>query len=113
MVFGKILSHETVGNQVTVKYENQEVVIEIITEEIIRVLVPTWIKYYKSVAIEGNPEVPVDFEVSQAENHISITTGSVILQLGDNFSFKFMDKFSDELLSSYDGTRTILGGLSE
>ncbi len=113
MGFGKLLGYVTEDDQVTVKYENQEVIIQVITEEIIRVLVPYWIKYYKSVAIEGNPQVPVDFEVSQAEDHISITTGSVILQLGDDFSFKFMDKFSDELLSSYDGTRTILGGLSE
>ena len=113
MEFGKILSQETVDNQVTVKYENQEVIVQVITDEIIRVLVPTWIKHYKSVAIEGHPEVPCDFEVAEAEGEVTISTGAVVLQLRDNFSFSFKDRYSDELLSSYDGNRTILGGLSE
>ena len=37
MEFGKILSQETADNQVTVKYENQEVIVQVITDEIIRV----------------------------------------------------------------------------
>ena len=113
MEFGKLLGHVTGDNQVTVKYEKQEVIVQIITEEILRVFVPCWNKDYKSVAIEGNPEIPCDFEVTEEDNKLKISTAAVSLQLADDFSFGFFDRFSDELLSSYDGSRSILGGLSD
>ena len=51
MNFGKKQSYEQQGNQVTLHYENQDVILTILKDDIIRVLVPCWMKDYKSKAI--------------------------------------------------------------
>ena len=66
MNFGKKQSYEQQGNQVTLHYENQDVILTILKDDIIRVLVPCWMKDYKSKAIEGDKTVPANFTVEDA-----------------------------------------------
>ena len=113
MGFGKILGFDNDENQVTVKYENQEVIVQVITEEIIRLFVPYWKKDYKSVAIEGQPAIPCDFDVEENDGTLSIKTSAFILNLNDDFQFVFTDKYGDEILSSFDGDRKHVDLLSE
>ena len=60
MNFGKKQSYEQQGNQVTLHYENQDVILTILKDDIIRVLVPCWMKDYKSKAIEGDKKKKPD-----------------------------------------------------
>ncbi len=113
MYFGKVLGTTTEDNQVLVKYEQQEVIVQVITEEIVRLFVPCWMKEYESVAIEGEPAVPCDFDVIEQPGQVQIKTPAVSLTLGDDFKFVFTDKYGDEILSSYDGDRKKYETLSE
>ncbi len=113
MEFGALLGCTTENNQVTLRFEKQEVIVQVITEEIIRVLVPCWKKDYQSVAIEENPTIPCDFEVIEDEGAVQIVTSSVIVNIWDDFGFVFTDKYKDEILTSYPGERSMAGALSE
>jgi len=112
-LFGKIVSWETSDNEVKITYEKQEVTVKVITDEIIRVLVPLWKKGYESIAIEGDPSVPVDFDVTGAEGTVEIKTGAVTLTLKDDFQFVFTNCEGTTLLSSYNGVRAIKPTLSD
>jgi alpha-glucosidase len=107
MGFGKLLGFDVDENQVSVKYENQEVIVQVITEEIIRLFVPCWMKDYTSVAVEGQPSVPCDFDVTEEDGELLIKTSAVVLHLKDNFEFVYTDKYGDEILSSYEGKRKL------
>lgn len=113
MEFGALLGCTTEDNQVTLRFEKQEVIVQVITEEIIRVLVPCWKKDYQSVAIEENPTIPCDFEVIEDEGAVQIVTSSIIVNIWDDFGFVFTDKYKDEILTSYPGERSMAGALSE
>ena len=116
MEYGKFAGVEVVDNCVWLQFEKQTVNVEIITDEIIRVFVPTWMKDYKSVAIEGDVAIPVDFDVTELDGEdkkVRISTSSVSLCIGDDFDFTFLDKYGDELLSSFNGSRKLKETLSE
>ncbi len=113
MEFGKLLGAKTIDNRVEIEFEKQDVVVQIITDEILRVLVPCWKKDYKSVAIEGNPSIPCDFQIEEDEGAVQIKTASVILNIWDDFGFVFTDKYKDEILTSYEGQRSLEGALSD
>lgn len=116
MEYGKFAGVRVVDNCVSLQFEKQTVNVEIITDEIIRVFVPTWMKDYKSVAIEGDVAIPVDFDVTELDGEdkkVRISTSSVSLCIGDDFDFTFLDKYGDELLSSFNGSRKLKETLSE
>lgn len=116
MEYGKFAGVKVVDNCVWLQFEKQTVNVEIITDEIIRVFVPTWMKDYKSVAIEGDVAIPVDFDVTELDGEdkkVRISTSSVSLCIGDDFDFTFLDKYGDELLSSFNGSRKLKETLSE
>ncbi len=113
MKLGKLLTYEVSDNRVIISYEKRKVIVEIITEEIIRVLVPCWMEDYTSVAIEGNPCIPCDFEVSKEEDKLKITTAFVNFVLSDDFRFEFTDRYGDDILTSYSKTRVLKDTISE
>ena len=113
MEFGKLIKWDIKNNTVEIEYQKKKVVVHIITEEIIRVLVPVWREDYQSVAIEGNPVVPTDFDVENSEEGLEIKTSQVVLQLRDDFQFTFKDRYGDDILSSYEGTRIFEDTISE
>ena len=41
-MYGNILSYEQNDNQITIYFEKQKVILQIIREDIVRVLVPYW-----------------------------------------------------------------------
>ena len=51
-MYGNILSYEQNDNQITIYFEKQKVILQIIREDIVRVLVPYWMEDYQSAAIE-------------------------------------------------------------
>ena len=110
---GKKIEWVVNNSTVEIKFSKQEVIIQVITEEIIRFFVPYWKKDYESVAIEGDIFVPVDFDVVEAEGGIEIKTAQVTLRVWEDLRFVFLDRYGDEILSSYDGKRTIQNNFSE
>lgn len=113
MDFGKIKSLNVVDNKVIVEFEKQKAIIQIITDEIIRVCVPLWMEDYESIAIEKDPSVPCDFSAEEKDGQIQVVTSAVVLNLFDDFKFVFTDKYGDEILSSYTGNRIIRPTISE
>ena len=88
MNFGKKQSYKQQGNQVTLHYENQDVILTILKDDIIRVLVPYWMKDYKSKAIEGDKAVSVDFTVEDAGDATVIKTKSLTFTFTTDFIWR-------------------------
>ena len=105
MNFGKKQSYEQQGNQVTLHYENQDVILTILKDDIIRVLVPCWMKDYKSKAIEGDKAVPVDFTMEDAGDATVIKTKSLTLYIHDGFYMEAYDANGHLLMEDYRGQR--------
>ena len=57
-MYGNILSYEQNDNQITIYFEKQKVILQIIREDIVRVLVPYWMEDYQSAANEEDKSVP-------------------------------------------------------
>lgn len=113
MEFGKLIGKNINDNKVELQFEKQDVIIQVITDEIIRVFVPCWMKDYQSVAIEGDVAVPTDFEVEDENGLVKVKTSEVTLEIRDDFQFVFSDRYGDEILSSYNEPRRIFGGISQ
>ena len=77
-MYGNILSYEQNDNQITIYFEKQKVILQIIREDIVRVLVPYWMEDYQSAAIEEDKSVPCTYTVEEYENMITVKT--VILE---------------------------------
>ena len=105
MNFGKKQSYEQQGNQVTLHYENQDVILTILKDDIIRVLVPCWMKDYKSKAIEGDKAVPANFTVEDAGDATVIKTKSLTLYIHDGFYMEAYDANGHLLMEDYRGQR--------
>lgn len=113
MNFGKKQSYEQQGNQVTLHYENQDVILTILKDDIIRVLVPCWMKDYKSKAIEGDKAVPVDFTVEDAGDATVIKTKSLTLYIHDGFYMEAYDANGHLLMEDYRGQRVKKAALDQ
>ena len=110
---GKVFTWEVNDSTVEIKSNDQRLIVQVITDEIIRFLIPKWKADYKSVAIEGDVTVPTDFDVDETEEGIEIKTGQVTLKIMENFQFAFLDRYGDEILSSYQGKRVIKDNYSD
>ena len=69
---GKVFTWEVNDSTVEIKSNDQRLIVQVITDEIIRFLIPKWKADYKSVAIEGDVTVPTDFDVDETEEGIEI-----------------------------------------
>ncbi len=113
MDFGKYLNYQASGNQICINYEKQQLMLTVVTDKIIRVLVPTWMKDYQSVAIEGDKTQACDFKIDELEHGIKLSTGELTAVFKDDFSFKFKNKKGQVTLESFDEPRTIVDNMSE
>ena len=113
MEFGKLIQVDVRENTVEIQFQKENVIVQVLTDEIIRVLVPCWNRDYKSVAIEGQVAVPTDFEAGKLDDYAYVKTAQIELRMMDDFQFVFLDRYQDEILSSYKGNRTFQNTISE
>jgi alpha-glucosidase len=85
MQYGKRTDYQVMDNRVTVSFEQQTVVIEIIRDDIVNFFVPRWSRQHYSKAIEGNKAKPTAFQVSEQEGKLLIETDKLRIFVEDDF----------------------------
>ena len=105
MNFGKKLSYEQTDNRLRIHFENQDVILEFIRDDIVRVLVPFWMEDYRSQAIEGDKSVPVDYSVEEFQNVVIIRTDRLTIKIEDEFYMEVYDEKNHLLMADYRGDR--------
>ncbi|WP_026658512.1 glycoside hydrolase family 31 protein [Butyrivibrio sp. AC2005] len=113
MKTGKLTGAKKNENRVELTFEEAVITIEVITENIVRVLNPCWKADYASIAIEKNVSIGTEFSFAEEKDKICIETSDLKLEVGDDFAFSFYDKSGKCLLSSYSGKRVIKETISE
>ena len=112
-MYGNILSYEQNDNQITIYFEKQKVILQIIREDIVRVLVPYWMEDYQSAAIEEDKSVPCTYTVEEYENMITVKTGKLTIKLEDDGYMDVCDGSGKLLMSDYRGIRTLGGEVND
>lgn len=105
MEYGRLVSYEKKDYRVVLQYEKQEVILEVITDEIIRVLVPLMDAECPSKAIEGDKVQKVEYSVDFSEGRLQLQTKAVTVVAEDEFKIDFMDLDGTMLLADYRGER--------
>lgn len=113
MNIGKIQNTKRNNNRIELTFEKGKIYLEVITENIVRVLDPCWKEDYESIAIETDKSVDTDFNFEFKCGKARLTTSGLKLEVGDNFTFTFYDRNGVELLSTYSGERKLRQTLSE
>lgn len=112
-MYGNIISYEQNDNQITIYFEKQKVILQIIREDIVRVLVPYWMEDYQSAAIEEDKSVPCTYTVEEYENMITVKTGKLTIKLEDDGYMDVYDGSGKLLMSDYRGIRTLGGEVND
>ncbi|MCI7321915.1 MAG: glycoside hydrolase family 31 protein [Lachnospiraceae bacterium] len=105
MNFGKRQAMEQQGNRLTLHFEKQDVILTILKDDIIRVLVPYWMKDYKSKAIEGEKAVSTEYTVEETADAVIVKTDRLSLHIYDDFYMEAYDDDGHLLMSDYRGDR--------
>lgn len=113
MEFGKLISYLQDDNRLYIQFENQNVILEMIKEDIVRVLVPCWMEDYQSKAIEGNKSLPIQYVVEEYDASIVIRTGKLTIKIEDNFYMDVLDGNGKLLMADYRGVRQPQQQISE
>jgi alpha-glucosidase len=103
MQYGKRTDYQVMDNRVTVSFEQQTVVIEIIRDDIVNFFVPRWSRQHYSKAIEGNKAKPTAFQVSEQEGKLLIETDKLRIFVEDDFLVDIFSANGKCLLRDYRG----------
>lgn len=107
------MKYKVDGQQVCVDTKNGEIILQVLTEKIIRIFNPTWMKDYKSVAIEGDKSQLTSFNIKEDATGLVLTTSLISLSIGEQGELEIQDKNGQVILKSYDGKRKIQPRISE
>ena len=113
MEIGKVTSFYVSGNEVHLQYEKQEVIVTVITPEIVNVFVPCWQKEHFSKAVEGDKSVPCVISTEQQNDTVCIGTDKLSLRIGPNLKLEVRDAGTQVLFHTYEGERVPLKRLSD
>ncbi len=105
MEFGKLISYLQDDNRLYIQFENQNVIVEMIKEDIVRVLVPYWMEDYQSKAIEGNKALPIQYVVEEYAESLVIRTGKITIKIENDFYMDVLDGNGKLLMADYRGVR--------
>lgn len=105
LMFGKLLGHIQEDQTVTLHYEEQDVILHVLTPEIINVFVPFAHPDHRSKAIEGDKEQPVLMTLTKEADCLILKTDSVTLKIYDDFHLDFYDADGKLLCADYRGQR--------
>ena len=103
MEYGKLISYLSSGNQIQISFEKQQVIVEVITDEIINFFVPTWSKDHRSKAIEGDKKKPTVFSTGMEKECLVISTDKLVVRIKDDFVTEILNKDQKVLLQDYCG----------
>lgn len=103
MGYGKLIQVLETGNTITLQYENQIAKLQVVREDIVRILVEN--EKIVSKAIEGEKEVPTPFSVVQNEETVEVETAKLKIKIGQEFTFDVYKADGTPLWIHYDGER--------
>lgn len=113
MVFGKLKDYNIDRNKISIMFEKQKMVLSVITPSIINVFVPLYTEEHFSKAVEGDKTVPAEFEVTEENGVISVTTSDLMVKVSDDFKVDFYRTDGSLLVRDYRGQRKEQGEVSE
>ena len=101
--YGKIKSYKTVGNEVSIEFENIVGKITVVTEDIINVFAPHESEDHRSKAIEGDKYNGAKFEVAESDGAVCIKTDKLEAKVYDGYKVDFYDRDGKMLCRDYRG----------
>lgn len=109
-MFGKLLRYEQTGQHITLHYEEQDVILHVLTSEIINVFAPLYTLAHRSKAIEGEKEQPTVFQIKEettddGKHCIMLTTDALLCKIYDDCMMDFYDVYGTLLCADYRGKR--------
>lgn len=107
--FGKINDYGVEGNKLTIKFDNTEAVVSVLSDEIINFFVPLFREERNSKAVERFDslieENKCGFEVDKIGNGLQISTDKLSVKIYDDFIVDIFDSNGNILCSDYRGER--------
>lgn len=110
---GKIISYEQKDNKIYIQYENQQLIVTVIREDIFNLFVPCKTNEHYSKAIEGDKTMPTKVTVWQKDDKITIETERIRMEAGEDLSIQMFGADGTLLLKTYGNGRTFNSEVSE
>lgn len=104
-MFGKLTDYTQNGQQITLHYEKQDVILHVLTSQIINVFVPYAHKDHRSKAIEGNKEQTTEYSLTDSGEGLTLKTADIICKIDKDGNLDFYDKEENLLCADYRGQR--------
>lgn len=115
-MFGTLLDYSQNNQTITLKYEEKNVQIQVLTEQIINVFVPFLSDSRNSKAVEGEKETSVPFTLSREDECLKLSTDCISCRIYDDFIIDFYRRDGKDetlLCADYRGQRIPRFELSE
>lgn len=106
--YGKLKSFEKINNVVYLSYENGQMEIQVVTEQIIHFFSQMHAERMVSKAVEEDRSQDIEFEVKQSESGIEIRTEKLLVKVYEDGMTDIYDKEGNALCCDYRGKRTLL-----
>lgn len=106
-MYGKLLNYEQNDQTILLQYENQQVVLSVITDQVINVFVPLKHTDHRSKAIEGDKTEATTYTLAfdEKSRELVLSTNSVLCKIYDDFKIDFYDANGNLLCADYRGNR--------
>ena len=99
-MLGKIINYNTYQNKITINFEEQNLNIIFINEDIVRFFVNLTDEYF-SFAVKYINEKNINYSIDKFENYIQIKTRKLIINVFDNFKIDIYDSKGNVIVKDY------------
>lgn len=106
--FGKIISYTAEGNRVSVAFEHETGIVDVITDSIVRFYCPLSGEETYSKAIEGDKHKAVNLRAEKLEEELVIRTEKLEIRIFEGFKADIYDENGKVLCRDYRGNRKAL-----
>ena len=110
---GNIISYDQNKSKVSITYEQMELTVQAIREDIINVFVPYKTTEHYSKAIDGDKTVPTDVSVEMTQGKITVKTGALTLVFGPDLELTATRNDGTLLLKTHAQGRGFDGEINE
>lgn len=110
---GKILSYQLNGQEVQVQYENQQLLLTVLRDDIVNVFVPCWANEHYSKAIEGDKSVAAGVSAEMTDGVLVVKTDRLQIRVEDGLVIDFYRADGTPLIQTYRKGRSYSGEVSE
>ncbi len=105
MEYGRFVSYVENENQIIMQFENRQVILEFLKEDVFNIFVPLWSDSHRSKAVEEKKSVPVRINADYKNKELLLETERLSVRIQDGFYMDVYDSRRRLLLSDYRGER--------